>query len=65
MPENHTDDHAQRRPFGYTLNVFPYRTLAEMWAFLEGEVGARKNFLVRCLSWAIYTYNKIFWRRLS
>ncbi len=27
-----------RRPVGYALNVFPYRTLAELWACLEGDV---------------------------
>jgi sugar phosphate isomerase/epimerase len=38
MPENHTDDRAQRRPLGYALNVFPYHALAELWTCLEGEV---------------------------
>src|SRR5437867_3286743 len=27
-----------RRPVGYALNVFPYETLDELWACLEGDV---------------------------
>ena len=46
MPENNTDDHAQRRPahpLGYALNVFPYHTLAELWTCLENEVVQRSS----------------------
>jgi len=35
MPENFRPT---GRAVGYALNVFPYRTLAELWACLEGDV---------------------------
>lgn len=35
MPENFRPT---CRPVGYALNVFPYRTLAELWTCLEGDV---------------------------
>ena len=46
MPENHTADFVQRRQarsIGYALNVFPYKSLAELWACLEGEVAQIKE----------------------
>jgi hypothetical protein len=46
MPETYTADsvqHRQARSVGYALNVFPYRTLAELWNCLEGEVQQIKD----------------------
>ena len=36
---------APRRVVGYALNVFPYETLDELWACLEGDVLRIKELL--------------------